>query len=220
MRVNSSVVYQSLQDVRSLVESTISVSKERFEGLSWNDLNDRANIKDTLRVITKVYERELSDIIYNGVAQGVSSSLSNTLVQRINKDLLLERVVSKLESSFHKHSLNYRIKRVSRIITKTGELLISNDYDLETQWLGSKNLVKFGSLYKQSLRLTVSEIYRANQIAAVEVAKMLGISKVRWELDVSHHIYDVCDLLVGEYDLVDVPDYPHPYCKCHIVLVE
>lgn len=42
------------------------------------------------------------------------------------------------------------------------------------------------------------------------------VSKVAWVLSGSHPEEDECDDLVGEYELRDAPDPPHPQCLCHL----
>lgn len=102
--------------------------------------------------------------------------------------------------------------------------------------------VRGGSLYRQSRRLLVAEQTRAANEVENLTAKSAGIEYGYWRLSPEHIWYggnEVCEVLAntinndfrditsggrllsmgrlrGLYRLDEWPDYPHPFCKCHM----
>lgn len=100
----------------------------------------------------------------------------------------------------------------------------------------SQGLISGGSIINRNSRLAISEINRAEQnttIAFLDELNLLG----RWTLGSNHKKYDICDIHAqntgeqaqklleetrlqinaqGVYTAKEMPQYPHPYCECHI----
>lgn len=68
-----------------------------------------------------------------------------------------------------------------------------------------------------AMRLARTELNNAFHESQREMARSNPFtSKMTWNLSGSHPRTDECDSLVGEYDIDDVPDKPHPQCLCYI----
>lgn len=217
MRISSSLVYDFLEEVKSLCKNTTEITEERLKEFDWEKPFDRRNIKNLLKTTSQSYEVSLRDITYLGIAASAIKVIDKYGRDKIDIDKAIDETIKEIQKPFKGHTLDFRIKRISNIISVSGERLINAGLDIKPQWMGKQSFTTGGSLYKQSIRLVASEMYRTNQMATLVTAGLLGVKRVQWALDSSHHIFDICDYLVGTYDIDKCPDYPHPYCKCHIL---
>lgn len=98
--------------------------------------------------------------------------------------------------------------------------LIAQGANAKTIAEGIKNFIRPdvpGGVSYAALRVGRTELNTTfHRMQKETAAAQPWVLKVRWELSGSHPYEDECDDLVGEYDIDNVPDPPHPQCLCHL----
>ena len=116
--------------------------------------------------------------------------------------------------------------RIDRLLTRAINEGVSAERlarSLESSLRPDRKLIRTRTPYNRdasydAMRLARTEITAAAGRAGIASARANPyVRQMRWNLSPQHPRTDICDNLVGDYNLDDVPNYPaHAQCLCHL----
>lgn len=183
-----------------------NISKKIFNEL---ENNFRALGKAEVEKVNDIFLRSYNNT-YSKSAYMLNKKINSPLQRDIRK-AINKKIDGKLFSDRIWDNKDKLLKKLKKLIDDVlnGQMTIdeAGDYIKKV----------FGSSAKDSYRLMIREVMRAQAHASVEAAKRLGIKRHMWNAKFENTC-DFCKRMHGKiFDIDDkeAPEIPaHPYCKC------
>lgn len=174
-------------------------------------------LQNDFRILGKAEVEKISDILLSTYSNTYSRSTDmlgkelNSPSQKDIKKAINKKIDGKLFSDRTWNNKDKLLKKLKKLIDDVlnGKMTIdeAGDYIKKV----------FGSSAKDSYRLMITEVMRAQAQASIEAAKRLGIKRHMWNAKFENTC-DYCKRMHGkifDIDDTEAPTIPvHPYCKC------
>lgn len=174
-------------------------------------------LQNDFRILGKAEVEKISDILLSTYSNTYSKSTDmlgkelNSPSQKDIKKAINKKIDGKLFSDRTWNNKDKLLKKLKKLIDDVlnGKMTIdeAGDYIKKV----------FGSSAKDSYRLMITEVMRAQAQGSIEAAKRLGIKRHMWNAKFENTC-DYCKRMHGkifDIDDTEAPTIPvHPYCKC------
>ena len=95
---------------------------------------------------------------------------------------------------------------------------IRRDFYAVLEKKGTEEQVTERALKLRTYLIALGLIYSLHREATIELAIVLEAPFVRWNTQEDENVCTVCEGLKGLYKPHEVPDRPHPNCRCYLTL--